>query len=382
MADTRLDSLSIQLQTDAQYQDKLKEEVGKVIENFSKNTISSILKNNDLSGDPMSGTVEAKRFANATIQAYGTARTARAGGVIKAAPVVVSINDDKEFFEEVEEKDLIMYGINGLIERRTLNMQDGMKRYYERKFFNEAVLSGNVFAVSGSTIDAKLESLIQKLEVVQNDFVDGVERSQMAIVLNPSTYGLARSFIDSVAKGNVETNIEEFGMFHGVLVFSSVYLPATVDYVIMVKGAVAQPIRTSVVNPAKIQFSDATGFGMFLYAGTKTVNDDLIFFAGTLGTATITSVYGGASNKSTITVTSTKSDSANDFYYLAHDTAVAAPTYGDAVGTTWTKMTLTEGAATYTFATETKIRVAEADASGRIIKVSAETTIVKTGTGD
>ena len=70
----RIDSLSIQLQTDATAKDKLAEEYGKVIANLQKSTISSVLKNNDLSGDPASGTVEAKRFANATAEDYGTAR--------------------------------------------------------------------------------------------------------------------------------------------------------------------------------------------------------------------------------------------------------------------------------------------------------------------
>lgn len=46
----RIDSLSIQLQTDASAKDKLAESYGKVIENLEKSTISSVLKNTDLSG--------------------------------------------------------------------------------------------------------------------------------------------------------------------------------------------------------------------------------------------------------------------------------------------------------------------------------------------
>ena len=46
----RLDSLSIQLQTNTGVKDKLKEEYGNVIENVQKNTISALLKNTDLSG--------------------------------------------------------------------------------------------------------------------------------------------------------------------------------------------------------------------------------------------------------------------------------------------------------------------------------------------
>lgn len=47
----RIDSLSIELQTDASAKDKLAESYGKVIENLQKSTISEILKNKDLSGE-------------------------------------------------------------------------------------------------------------------------------------------------------------------------------------------------------------------------------------------------------------------------------------------------------------------------------------------
>ena len=110
----RLDALSIELTTSGK--DKLKEEYGKVVENLQHITLASRLKNTDLSGDPTSGTVEAKRFANIVGQAYGTARTAGDAQNVKAAPVVISLNDDTEYLEAVENKDLKTYGVNGLIE--------------------------------------------------------------------------------------------------------------------------------------------------------------------------------------------------------------------------------------------------------------------------
>ena len=67
----RLDALSIELTTSGK--DKLAEEYGKVIENLQHITLASRLKNTDLSGDPTSGTVEAKRFANVQGNTYGTA---------------------------------------------------------------------------------------------------------------------------------------------------------------------------------------------------------------------------------------------------------------------------------------------------------------------
>lgn len=367
-------SLSILLQTNASAKDTLAEEWGKVIENLQKGTIASLLKNTDLSGDPQAGIINAKRFANAVAKAYGTARTGGKAEKVKALNVPVSIDDDKEWLEEVEEKDLALYGVEGLIARRTQNQGNSLTRYFERKFFNVATLAGAVHTISGLNIEDKVEELIQKVETVSNDFIDGVSRDMIALVVRPSIYGLIRNKIDAVQNANINSAIGEFGMFHGVMVFSSVYLPATVDYLVMAKGSVAQPIRMSIMQPAGIPLSEATAFGAFTYAGTKEVMSDLIFFAGTLGAVTLTTVA-GAANVSVITPTSTKSDGANKFYYLADATAVASPVYGDAVGATWTE--LDDDGESITFATQTKIRVAEVDASGRIIKVSAETAIVK-----
>ena len=90
----RIASLS-QLNESASY-DYLSETYGKVIENVEKSTISSILKNTDLSGDPTSGTLEAKRFTNTASKAYGTARAAAAGQKNVVRPVTVPIDIDRE----------------------------------------------------------------------------------------------------------------------------------------------------------------------------------------------------------------------------------------------------------------------------------------------
>ena len=49
---SRINSLSIALQTDASAKDLLAEEYGKVIENISTGTLSGVFANKDLSGDP------------------------------------------------------------------------------------------------------------------------------------------------------------------------------------------------------------------------------------------------------------------------------------------------------------------------------------------
>lgn len=274
----RIDSLSIQLQTSQTAKDKLKEEYGKVIENVQKRTISALLKNKDLSGDASSGTMEAKRFSNATAEEYGTARSGKKANKIKAKPVVVALDVNKELIEEVEEKDLRTYGVNGLIERRVSNQGNSINRLLEREFFKESVKEGTKVTLTATKIEEMFEEAIQKIETTKNDFVDGVERDMINIVCSPEYYGKIRTYLDQGNNANVETDIEEFGRYHGVNVFSSVYLPTGVDFVVMAVGSVAQPVITSIYNPTKIELSDATAFGTFLYFGTKAVTPDLIIY--------------------------------------------------------------------------------------------------------
>lgn len=277
----RLDALSIELRTTGK--DKLAEEYGKVIDNLQHITLASRLKNTDLSGDPTSGTVEAKRFVNKVGKAYGTARTAGKADYIKAEPVVIAINDDTEYLEEVEEKDLKTYGVSGLIERRTRNHQDALAVELDTKFFAEAVNAGTEFTPTGTpSIEDEIEEAIQAIETVKNDFVQGVPRNMIEVVMSPATYGKLRNKINSISNSNDLGQVRNYeqGTFNNVNVYSNVFLPQGINYVVMVKGAVAQPVMTSIYNPAKVDLSDATAFGLFAYKGTKAVTPDLIIYNG------------------------------------------------------------------------------------------------------
>lgn len=279
----RLDSLSIDLRTTGK--DKLAEEYGKVIENLQHITLASALKNTDLSGDPTSGTVEAKRFVNKVGKEYGTARSAGKADYIKAEPVVIAINDDTEYLEEVEEKDLKTYGVNGLIERRTRNHQDALAVELDTKFFAEAVNGGSSFtpSIGATAIEDEIEEAIQEIETTKNDFVQGVPRNMIEVVMSPAYYGKLRNKINSISNSNELGQVRNYeqGTFNNVNVYSNVFLPQGINYVVMVKGAVAQPIMTSIYNPAKVDLSDATAFGLFAYKGTKAVTPDLIIYNGT-----------------------------------------------------------------------------------------------------
>ena len=277
----RVDALSIKLQNNSA--DKLAEEYGKVIDNIQAITLASKLKNTDLSGDPTSGTVEAKRFVNVAGQTYGTARTAGKGQNIVAKPVVVPLDDNTEYIEEVEEKDLKTYGVDGLIERRTKNHQDALATELDTKFFAEAVNAGTSFTATGSpTIEDEIEEAIQTIETTKNQFVQGVPRNMIEVVCSPETYGKLRNKINAIPNSNGLGQLANYeqGTFNNTSIYSSVFLPNGIKYVVMIKGAVAQPIMTSIYNPKKVDLSDATAFGLFAYKGTKAVMEDLIIYNG------------------------------------------------------------------------------------------------------
>ena len=279
----RIDALSIKLQGQEGY-DKLAEEYGKVINNVMANTLSTRLKNQNLSGQPTAGTVEAKRFTNVSGKTYGTARTAGEGQKIKAEPVVIAINDDTEYLSEVEEKDLMMYGVGGLIERQMGEHQRGLEAELEDKFFAEAVTAGTAFTPTGTpSIEDEIEEAIQTIEKTKNSYVRGVPRNMINVVMSNEYYGKLRNKINSISNSNGLGQVKNYeeGIFNNTKIFSSVFLPEGVNYIVMIDGAVAQPIRTSEYAPKKVELSDATAFGFFAYKGTKAVTPDLIIYNGT-----------------------------------------------------------------------------------------------------
>ena len=245
----RLDALSIKM-TNGSTAEKIAEEYGKVIENLQHITLASRLKNTDLSGDPTSGTVEAKRFVNITGQTYGTARGHGYADKVKADPVVVALNDNTEYLEEVDENDLKTYGVDGLIERRTRNHQDALAVELDTKFFAEAVDKGTSFSATGvnPSIEDEIEEAIQKIETTKNNFVQGVPRNMIEIVMSPLYYGKLRNKINSISNSNDLGQVKNYeqGVFNNTQIYSSVFLPQGINYVVMVKGAVAQPIMTSI----------------------------------------------------------------------------------------------------------------------------------------
>lgn len=272
----RITSLNILLETTGK--DYLAELYGKVIENVQKNLVSAGMKNQDLSGDPTSGTVEAKRFANATSKTYGTARTNNHGDYVKARPVTVSIDTDKEIVEELEEKDVRLYGVDGILDRRAANHVLRMAAELDTAFFAAANTDATSVEVNTTApIEEQLETVIQACENTKNSFVDGVPRSMMNLVCSTAIYGKIRNALDKTQRSNVDTAAEEFLAWHGVRTQSCVNLPTGCDYLVMVDGAVAQPVMADQYVAEKVPLSNAYAVELFYHYGTKVVTPDLIF---------------------------------------------------------------------------------------------------------
>lgn len=259
----------------------LAEELKGIIKNVGRRTISSIFKNTLLSGNPNAGTLSARRYAAAQSKEYGTARKAGKGEPGKALPVAVNINIDREIFEEYEEKDLSLNGIPGLLAERRVAIETAMERELDEKFFATAVSTtdgGAELVATGATVKDRISELVLKLHTTKNDFVDGVEKNDIHVVLSPTAYEEMRDYIDTKANANVQTDIEEFGKFHGVWVYSNNHQPEGVEMIAMCKGSIAEPVKPSTYRAEKIQFSDAYNVGLPYYYGCKSVMPDLIYY--------------------------------------------------------------------------------------------------------
>ena len=376
MARTKAISL---IQTGATKVD-LAELSGLVIGNIQKDTLASGLKSQSYTGNPASGSVEYKRFKNSVSQDYGTARAAGKGSAITVPPTTVNLNTHKEIVEEAAKFDLDTFGVGNIMARRADNHVDTVAAELDEAFFLTGVIAGVSYEPSSgiNTIEKKLEDMIQKLETVKNDYVRGVPRSIMRLVCSPSFYGEIRNYLDNSANNaTVDTAAEYFAIFHGVRTYSSVFLPDGIDAILMIEGAIAQPVVIyPYKDPEKIPLSNDYGVAMFYDYGTEALTPDLIFFyekgAGTLGTLTVSSADADAAGKTVITVKEVALPGRKLVYKTASSTAPAV-NYNDVLTTGWNVLPASgEIAATNGH----MITVAEVDVDDNKAKKAGNTTIV------
>lgn len=272
----RTNALSIV--NDAGTAEKLAEIYGQVIEAVSKRAVSELIKARNGSGDALAGSIEYKRFQNSTVDAYGTARTAGEGKAVKADPVTVNLDNDREIVEEVEKKDLDLYGVVGMAEKRKANHVNRMVAYLDRQFFTVAEAAATAVEIDETaSVQDQLEALIQHVEGIENDYVDGVDRDLIVVTLKGAMYGKLRNYFDVITRPGIDGGDETVTEFHGVRILAN--NRQTAPAVAMVDGAVAQPVVTDEYDAEKIPLSNAYGLELFFSLGTKAVTPDLIFKA-------------------------------------------------------------------------------------------------------
>lgn len=277
---TRIESLNVLLDGSESGKMLLKEAYDGVLENVQKQAVSVQLKNTDLSGDPTAGTVEAKRFVNSASQNYGTARTAGKGNAVKGKTVTIPIDTDKEFVEEIEDKDIKLLGVDGIVAKRSSNHAMRMAAELDEKFFAVGKTSGTQFkpAEAVTSIQDIVENAILLLENLKNDYIDGLPRDMIRIVFDAETYSQMRMYLDKVVNTNVDTTTESFIMYHGVRCYSSNRLPSGVKFEIMMNESIAQPVMSQAYSAEKIPLSNAVAIELYFNYGTKAVTPDTIYW--------------------------------------------------------------------------------------------------------
>lgn len=271
----RQDALSIYINDSDK--DKLAETYGEVIEAIQKGAISEQIKNKNYSGDPTTGSVEIDRFKNAEIKDKGTARTNAKGDNVKdTGKVTINVDTDKEIVEEIAKKDIRLYGVSGMAERRKGNHIKKLEAYLDKEFFACAEKEGAKVTIpaTAKTIVEKLEALIQSVETTVNDWVDGVDRDMLVLTVTPKVYGDLANYIDSVPNSLNGLNDE---LFHKVKIFSN--HRQTKDAICMLDGAIGQLVVTDQYDAEKIPLSNDIALELFFSKGTKAVTPDLIKYA-------------------------------------------------------------------------------------------------------
>jgi ElaB/YqjD/DUF883 family membrane-anchored ribosome-binding protein len=253
-----------------------------VIDNINVTAVSSNLKNTNLSGDPNAGSVEVKRFANSTAKDYGTARAAGKGDALVEEPIVINIDKHKEIVEEFENSDIAMYGVPSLLAKRAANHVETLARTLDTVFFETAVTAGTEFTPTKTKKVQILEELVAAIEATKSQYVDGVDRADIAVTVTSAWASELRNELDDLPNGMNYTN-GLVGQLHGFDVYVSNRLPEGVDAVAMRYDSVAQPCMVNQYKEEKIPLSDATAVELFFYYGTKAVTGDLIKYVGTAG---------------------------------------------------------------------------------------------------
>lgn len=361
------EALNIMLQ-DGTTKDNLKQVLSGVLENVSAKAVSEQIKAKNGSGTPEGGVIEYKRFVNAELKDKGTARKAGKGDAVKGKPVKVVIDTDKEIVEELQGKDVKLYGIDGMAERRKVNHQSAIIRYLDREFF--AKVTEGTEVTPKDNVQDTIDDLLERARTLKNDFIDGIESDLLVIVVN-STYRKAmKKILDELPNGT-DPKEQAIGMYDSVRVYESNRLPTDVEAVVMMDGAIAQPYYVSEYSAEKVPFDDAVALEDYLYKGTKALMEDTIFYVKDtteLGTLNVQSTAGTTVGNTKITVTPTIEEGHSYKYKVAASPTM--PTYDQVCSSGYTNW---NGTDEITATTGQKIVVVEVDSSNKAKKAGEAT---------
>lgn len=277
----RTEALSIYVQDGVNAE--LKNTIVGVFENLAKKTVSGRLKSKNGEYNPKTGSLEYKRFANAERKEYGTARTEGKGTKVKAPPVVVNLDRNSEIVEEVNAFDGATFtneDLNGYLARRKVAHAQSVERDLDREFFAAAKTGGTKGKdiTADGNIKEQIGEIIVDLETTNNEFVDGIEREQMALVCSPALYQKIKNELNDCYNFAGTTADEVFKGLDGVASFSSNRLPTGVDYVLMTMDSIAQPVMLTDAFVEKIPLSNEFAAEIFWRNGTKVLAKELVIY--------------------------------------------------------------------------------------------------------
>ena len=289
-------ALSIYL-ADANTQAFLRNVIVGIFENYQKTAVSARLKSKNANLSKKAGSYEFKRFANATVRDYGTARAAGKGDKVVAPPVVVNLDKNKEIVEEVNFFDadgsFTDEAFQQFVNNRKINFELSLSDYLDLEFFSTVKSQGTAATalkdISGKALPAldltkplrpQLEAVIGALEKTgkngtENKFVRGVDRRFMSLVLDSQLYGLVKDELNDCYCFAGKTADEVFPGLNGVATFSSVNLPEGCHYQLITMDSVAQPTIEKGFDFEKIPMSVDYAMEMFFRYGTKVIAPEL-----------------------------------------------------------------------------------------------------------
>lgn len=255
-----------------------------IFENIGMKTVSGRLKSRNADLSKPAGSYEFKRFANATSQEYGTARTAGKGQKVIAPGITVNLDTNREIVEEInlfDGQSFTQDTFEAFVERRKAAIKLAVERELDRAFFANIKANGTAAGIEidlDGNIVSQLEDVIVKLVTTQNEYVDGVERENMALVVSPKLFSKLKTELNDVY--NFSGTVEEgtFKGINGVAVFEALRLPEGVDYALVTMDSIAQPALITGVEVEKIPLSNDYAISVFYRYGTKTLANELALY--------------------------------------------------------------------------------------------------------